>query len=326
MPGKKGYHGEKPEDYFRPDQPTTPPIQSNRNGTAIQDESGLNLQKFDELMASIIPVFQQSNTPQPPSQQLAIETSDTDPLVSLKKDESPLIPVMKGYLYQIKYAVCQKGKAAIYILVEPDTKEIRFVGRSETPAGSYALHIASARNSRVPNNEEISRDSLQAWIRSLENQGKFPEIYVIEETNLKTIIQRERTIISQLKKHGVHLLTDMEKKPSGLYTLEEMQYIAKAYGGACLSNTYVSLREPLQWICLQAHQWTQSADCTLKGQWCRQCDSLLEKEKGKQAFQELRIRRSVLALNIVGYTYQRIARQKKLDPFLVKDIIDQADI
>ncbi|MBF0287049.1 MAG: hypothetical protein HQM14_04465 [SAR324 cluster bacterium] len=322
MSKNKGYHGEKPENYFRQNQPTTPPGQPNRNGTVIQEDSVLKLQKFNELIGGIALALDSSHKSGPTMQSADNKTSAPEPS---ENKEQFMAPVMRGYLYQIKYAVCQKGKSAIYVLIDPDTKEIRFAARSETPAGSYALHIASSRSYQPPQNSETRKNSLQAWIQALETHGKFPEIYVIEESNVTTIIQRERAIISQLKKHGAKLLTDMEKKPSGLYSMGEIQYIAKIYGGACLSAEHIFSTETLEWTCTQGHQWSQTLADVLAGNWCPQCDQILEKEKGTQAFQELCTRRSIMALDVVGYPLQEISRQKKLDLQMVEEIIDSAN-
>ncbi len=54
-------------------------------------------------------------------------------------------------------------------------------------------------------------------------------------------------------------------------TIEEMQSIATARGGRCLSTQYVNNNTPLEWECAQGHRWFAIASNIRKGSWCPAC-------------------------------------------------------
>lgn len=55
-------------------------------------------------------------------------------------------------------------------------------------------------------------------------------------------------------------------------TIEEMQQIAIARGGLCLSDTYFDNLTPLLWQCAKQHRWHASPDSVKnRGAWCRFC-------------------------------------------------------
>jgi hypothetical protein len=61
------------------------------------------------------------------------------------------------------------------------------------------------------------------------------------------------------------------------YTLEDVQSLAAARGGECLSKTYVNNDTPLQWRCAEGHIWKASPNRVRpytdksKGSWCPVC-------------------------------------------------------
>ncbi len=55
-------------------------------------------------------------------------------------------------------------------------------------------------------------------------------------------------------------------------TLQDMQAIARKYGGKCLSQEYVNNRTKLLWECGKGHQWeTEPYHVKSHGQWCPEC-------------------------------------------------------
>lgn len=55
-------------------------------------------------------------------------------------------------------------------------------------------------------------------------------------------------------------------------SIEEMKELARERGGACLSDAYVRLSEPLRWRCAKGHDWTASAaSVKTGGAWCPAC-------------------------------------------------------
>ena len=54
-------------------------------------------------------------------------------------------------------------------------------------------------------------------------------------------------------------------------TIQEMQKIAKARGGKCLSDTYANNSTKLLWTCSENHQWWAVPGKIIAGQWCPYC-------------------------------------------------------
>jgi hypothetical protein len=60
--------------------------------------------------------------------------------------------------------------------------------------------------------------------------------------------------------------------------IEMMHEIAASRGGRCLSDAYVSTRQPLQWECRLGHVWSTKPAVVVRGHWCPQC-AYLERSK-----------------------------------------------
>ena len=54
-------------------------------------------------------------------------------------------------------------------------------------------------------------------------------------------------------------------------TIEEMQKIAIARGGLCLSSAYVRGKAKLEWQCANGHRWEAPAQGIKQGKWCAYC-------------------------------------------------------
>ena len=79
--------------------------------------------------------------------------------------------------------------------------------------------------------------------------------------------------------------------------LKEMQALAIAHGGQCLSDKYVNSKTHLLWECGEGHQW-EAAPLNIKygGHWCLTC--VHEKKRlGLKAMQELALVRGGLCLS-----------------------------
>jgi hypothetical protein len=53
--------------------------------------------------------------------------------------------------------------------------------------------------------------------------------------------------------------------------MEELQSIAKIYGGRCISNEYVNNYIKLLWECAKGHQWQAPPSNIKQGHWCPEC-------------------------------------------------------
>lgn len=54
-------------------------------------------------------------------------------------------------------------------------------------------------------------------------------------------------------------------------TIEQMEELAAARGGKCLSSTYVNSDSKLIWQCKEGHQWEALPNVIRRGSWCPHC-------------------------------------------------------
>ncbi|MBU0627620.1 MAG: hypothetical protein KKC75_00380, partial [Nanoarchaeota archaeon] len=54
-------------------------------------------------------------------------------------------------------------------------------------------------------------------------------------------------------------------------TIQDMQRLAKAKGGECLSKKYVNANTHLMWKCKDKHIWEATPSTLKSGHWCRLC-------------------------------------------------------
>jgi len=54
-------------------------------------------------------------------------------------------------------------------------------------------------------------------------------------------------------------------------TIEQMYALARSRGGKCLSKTYITNREKLEWQCKEGHRWKSSGHSVKSGSWCPYC-------------------------------------------------------
>lgn len=71
-------------------------------------------------------------------------------------------------------------KIFIYGLVCPETKEVRYVGRTDNIKARLTTHL----------NEKGNSPKCQ-WVRELLNNGQSPEIIILEEANIKNQVEAE---------------------------------------------------------------------------------------------------------------------------------------
>lgn len=86
---------------------------------------------------------------------------------------------------------------AIYVLVDPNTMEVRYVGKSTSPQVRYRRHILDAVSGRS--------DHKARWIASLLSQGQRPELRIIELCPPARWATRERHWIAVFRNLGTTL-------------------------------------------------------------------------------------------------------------------------
>jgi hypothetical protein len=63
------------------------------------------------------------------------------------------------------------------------------------------------------------------------------------------------------------------KRCSRLKTIDDMQQLAAAHDGKCLSTVYTNAISPLEWECRLGHRWAATPNQTQQGRWCSTCKS-----------------------------------------------------
>lgn len=125
-------------------------------------------------------------------------------------------------------------KVFIYILSDPATGEVRYVGKTTDPKWRFYGHIHGHGRSNQGKKE---------WISGLLAKGLKPVMEVIDESNEKDWREAERYWISSLRFLGVNLLNIDGGGYGGrdLWTPEMKQKIANSISAAYVNNP--SLRE-----------------------------------------------------------------------------------
>ena len=73
----------------------------------------------------------------------------------------------------------------IYVLKNPKTDNIHYVGRSLNPDSRYRVHIHGAKKKKKKNKKE-------AWICSLLNEGLRPKLEIIDNVNENNAVEKEK--------------------------------------------------------------------------------------------------------------------------------------
>lgn len=100
----------------------------------------------------------------------------------------------------------QMPKCYIYALRDPDTDEIRYVGRSIDPETRFVSHYYEAMS--MDRLYEVHVSAKNRWFRSLVIAGKEPRLEVLEEVPRAEAWQRERAWYERALEEG-HRLTNI---------------------------------------------------------------------------------------------------------------------
>lgn len=91
-------------------------------------------------------------------------------------------------------------KTYIYGLIDPETNEMRYVGKSNNPKVRYQSHLTDKK----------SNPHKTSWIKSLSNRGLKPKLVILEETTQDKWEERERYWIKHYQDEGAPLVNILE--------------------------------------------------------------------------------------------------------------------
>lgn len=176
----------------------------------------------------------------------------------------------------------------IYLLKDPDTDAIRYVGKTTDPARRLNAHIGHARAGK--------KYHVCRWIKSLLDSGKLPIMEIVDEVADEEWESVERYYISALRKS--HDLTNISDGGNGVDVVHTPEWIAKivasrrANGGWILdqeARTKISntLKKRHDQGCKNGHPWTDENTIIVvngnsKYRVCRKCKNALQARRRKE--------------------------------------------
>lgn len=118
--------------------------------------------------------------------------------------------LLRRYALDTLSPYAQKGKITfIYALLEPDTNDVRYIGKSDNPKRRFQNHLTDKR-----------KNHRTSWIKSLKNKGQEPLLIILEEVAFEIWQIRERHWISFYREKGADLV-NMTDGGEGGYLGEE---------------------------------------------------------------------------------------------------------
>lgn len=99
-----------------------------------------------------------------------------------------------------------KTKTYIYLLVDPVSKEVRYVGKANNPQRRYAQHTGAYELQKPTHKNH--------WIKSLQAAGREPELHIYAECEGEEWSEAERETIRLYKSLGARL-TNLDEGGKG---------------------------------------------------------------------------------------------------------------
>jgi hypothetical protein len=95
------------------------------------------------------------------------------------------------------------SKKYIYVLKDPSTNEVRYVGQTTRPKNRIAAHLAEGRYIPVKNKDKVD------WINSLKAKNEIPKFEIVDECELDVANLYENMYIQKYLKNGHNLLNSV---------------------------------------------------------------------------------------------------------------------
>jgi len=149
-----------------------------------------------------------------------------------------------------------------------------------------AKKLNGLKHGLIQDNTPVKIGQLGVWLRKdLEEMqsiatvrgGKLlSKFYINSETKLRWRCAEGHTweaIPSSIKRGGWCRKCGFKRSAiKRARTIGEMQALAKAKGGECLSTDYLNSKSRLLWRCAKGHDWETQASVITQGHWCPQCE------------------------------------------------------
>lgn len=91
-------------------------------------------------------------------------------------------------------------KTQIYVLIDPDTKEVRYVGKTNNPKERLKAHLNKARDKGTHKRN---------WLNKLRKERKKPLFEIVDEVDIEKWKEREKHWIDHFISMGCNLVNDM---------------------------------------------------------------------------------------------------------------------
>lgn len=99
----------------------------------------------------------------------------------------------------------------IYSLSDPESEEIRYVGKTVDPFNRFWGHIHEAKNNIKGKNEDKAK-----WIKSLLEKGIRPKLDILEEVLTEVWEEKEKEWINKYEREGNNLLNKTKGGKTGI--------------------------------------------------------------------------------------------------------------
>lgn len=140
----------------------------------------------------------------------------------------------------------------------------------------------------VQDNSVVKLDKLNVWLRrdldelkaiAAERGGRLvSKHYINSQTKLRWSCAKGHTwdAIPNSIRRGSWCAKCRVKEAARkrAYAIEDMQRLAFAKGGLCLSTSYGTGKSRLLWRCGAGHEWETQASVVIGGHWCLRCESI----------------------------------------------------
>ena len=90
----------------------------------------------------------------------------------------------------------------IYVLKDPTTREVRYIGKSNKPKQRYRRHLYEAKKLLNPTNKR------NIWINTLLKKGKKPIMEIIDIVSKNNWVSWERQYIYKYRKQWINLTNE----------------------------------------------------------------------------------------------------------------------